>query len=169
MKEILASPSITVITPVSLTFAGTAVTTATTAAFDTRNTIGYGATGGIIGAARHVTVLAQHGVSTQKGAVYTLGHAASITDAATNATTLGTITISAATSTDNSIRFECDMIALQPILKLSVAGGTGGSAQSVIVAAQAILSRVEQTPISSSMLASGGVVIIAAGGVTQSN
>ncbi len=164
MKEILGAPSICLIRPQTGTAEGTQTSAIVTNAIDTRNFNTQG-----VGASRHVTVLVQSGLSTQKGYVYVLGHAASITDAATNATTLATITQSASTNTDTISRFEVDMIGLQPCLKLSVASGTGGTAQTLAFAASAVLSRQEQTPISSSSLATGNVVIIAAGGVTQSN
>ena len=173
MKAILGDP-IAALIPITTLTAGTAVSAVKTALLDTRNFNATGAGGSPIGAARHVSISVQRGagVSTNQGAfTLILSHAASSTDAATNATALATITsTNNPTKTDNIDRFEVDMIGLQPVLKLSAQiAGTGGTSESVAVGATAILGRQEQTPYNSSALATGNVVIIACGGVTQSN
>ncbi len=170
MKEILGAPSVVMVCNIVADTGTDASATGASGTLDTRNAIGFGATGGIIGNARHVSILIpRNGVTTNKSVVYTLSHAASVTDAATNGTTLATITQSANAATAILQRFEVDMIGLQPVLKVQGVPSSGGTAESVLVCAVATCFRQEQTPVSSSMLASGGVVIVAAGGVTQSN
>ncbi len=169
MKEILGAPSVVLFCNVVADAGTDASATGASGTIDTRNAIGFGTGGGIIGNAKHVSILIpRNSVTTNKSVAYTLSHAASVTDAATNGTTLGTITQSANAATALLQRFEVDMRGLQPVLKVLAVPSSGGTAESVVCCAIATLFLQEQTPINSTMLASGGVVLIA-GGVTQSN
>ncbi len=170
MKEILGAPALIMVCNIVADTGTDASATGASGTLDTRNAIGFGTGGGLIGAARHVSItIPRNSVSTNKSVVYTLSHAASVTDAATNGTTLATITQSANVATGLLQRFEVDMIGLQPVLKVLGVPSSGGTAESVLICAVATLFRQEQTPTDKAMLATGGVVLIAAGGVTQSN
>ncbi len=172
MKEILGAQAINMLCSVNAAPGTDASSTGASGTLDTRNPTGVGSGGAIVGQARHVSILLpRNSLSTSKAIVYTLSHAASVTDAATNGTTLATITQAAALGTALVNRFEVDMLGLQPVLKVLAVCSTGGTLESVVLSATAICSRLEQTPLTSAQLvASGGtVVVIAAGGITQSN
>ncbi len=172
MKEVLGAQSIVMLCGAAAATGTDASVTGLSGTLDTRNPTGVGSGGAIVGQSRHVSILIpRNSLSTNKSIVYTLSHAASVTDAATNGTTLATITQAAALGTALCNRFEVDMLGLQPVLKVLAVPSSGGTLEQVVLSAVALCSRLEQTPITSAQLvASGGtVVVIAAGGVTQSN
>lgn len=163
MQEIMGAPSLIIFNQ-AVAPSGTAVLTAKTNAILMRS-----GQANALSNARHLTVLIGEGPkNTDKTFTYVISHAASITDAATNMTDLFTITSTGNNATDRLHRVEMDIVGLQPAIKFTVSANSAGTAETVAISAIAILSDQEQTPIASSMLATGKVLIYAAG-ATQSN
>lgn len=168
MVETLDMPAVIMFSKL-VSQAGTDATVSTgmTNAIDVRSVIGLAVQ--VPQLARKLTLLINRTpLSTNKSITYTIGHAASVTDAATNSTDLFTVVQTGNLATDLLSRAEIDVVGLNPAIKFSIAMGSGGTAESMGVTCIALLSRVEQTPLLSSVLATGTVKIYAAG-ATQSN
>ncbi len=173
MNEMLDNPSITLFCKtISASGTDTVFSTGVTNAVDIRTIVGLTAQVGPMLYRKATIIVSRTTLTTSKSLTYTIGHAASVTDAATNSTALLTITETANAATDLVSRFELDLNGLNPAIRFAVANGTAnntaGTAESCALCATLILSRPEQTPIASSVLATGTVKIYAAG-ATQSN
>ncbi len=172
MNEMLDNPSITLFCKtISASGTDTVFSTGVTNAVDIRAQLGLTAQVGQLYRKASI-IITRSTLTTSKSLTYTIGHAASVTDAATNSTALLTITQSANPATDLVSRFELDLNGLNPAIRFAVANGTAnntaGTAESCVLNAVLILSRPEQTPLASSVLCTGTVAIYAAG-ATQSN
>ncbi len=170
MNEMLDNPVIQLFCKtVSMAGTDTTISTGLTNAVDIRTIVGL--TNQVPQLYRKATINVHRGAATtNKLMTYTIGHAASVTDAATNSTALLTITETANPGTDLVSRFELDLNGLNPAIRFAAAiSGTGnGTAETIVLCASLILSRPEQTPLLSAVLATGQVKIYAAG-ATQSN
>ena len=169
MNEILSSPAIQIFSK-TVSAAGTdntGLSTGLTAAIDIRTSPGL--TAQVPQLPTRMTMLIGRGcqaaTAPNKLLTYTIGHAASITDATSNSTALLTISETANTNLNVLSRVELDLIGLQPVIRFAASlQGTGsGTAEGFPLTVTCILSRMEQTPIRSSVLANGQVKIYAAG------
>ncbi len=176
MTDTLTFPAVQMFSK-SVSDAGTdnsGFSTGMTAAIDTRVQPGVGSQ--VPQVPRHLTLLIGRGTVTgatapNKLLTYTIGHAASITDATSNSTALFTISETANTALNVVSRAEIDLVGLNPIIRVAITRqntATQGTAEAFPLTITALLSRPEQTPLASSVLANGQVKIWAAG-ATQSN